>query len=148
MNMNFINQTIQFQVEVEEEQCGAGLQEEAERRLANLIESCNDLFGAKVVISASGESPSQQQQIFQIQAIVYSLSGDIVAVKKADTVRVAPRRALDAIEHRVHHQRGNTKEQGKRRELHDWRADGLEGAGIFTGRSFDARYIEEILAEF
>jgi len=145
--MNFINQPIQFQVELDEAQLSAELQEEVERRLANLIEGRNDLFGAKIFISAPGESPSQQQ-VFQVQATVYALSGDFVAVKKADTVQVALRRALDAIEHQVHHQRGNHNEQWKRREIHDWQADGFEDGGIFTGKNFDARYIEEILAEF
>jgi len=130
-----------------EVQLSAILQQEAEQRLANLIENRNDLFGAKICIDARDESPSQQR-ICQVQEIVYALSGDFVAMKKAGTVQVALRRALDAIEHQVHHQRGNHNEQWKRREIRDWRADELEVGGIFTGQNFDARYIEELLAEF
>jgi hypothetical protein len=139
-----MNRSVQFQTEV---QLSAILQQEAERRLANLIENRNDLFGAKICINPTGESPSQQQ-MFQVQVIVYALSGDFVSMKKADTVQVALRRALDAIEHQVHHQRGNHNEQWKRREIRDWRADELDVGGIFTGQNFDARYIEELLAEF
>ena len=147
MNINLINQPIQFQVELDETQLSAEWKEEAERRLANLIENRNDLFGAKILINGFGESPSRQK-MFQVQVTIYALSGDIVATKKADTVRVALRRALDAIEHQVHHQLGNHNEQRKRREIHDWWSDEFEHRGIFTGQNFDARYIEEILAEF
>ena len=147
MTINFSNQPIELQVEIGEDQLGAKLQEEVEQRLATLIASRNDLFGTKIFISAPGES-SSQQQMFQAEVIVYALSGDFIAMKKADTVHVALRRALDAIEHQVHHQRSNHKEQRKQREIHDWEADGFEDGGIFTGQNFDARYIEEILAEF
>lgn len=144
--MNFIDLPIQFQVEVDDANITAELKGEAERRLLDLFEAHDDLTGAEISITAIDENPDQPYR-YEVRVCLYAWPGDLVAVKKADAVQVALRRALDAIEHRVHHQTRNHREHSKRRELHDWQADDLKDERIFVGAIYDARLVQGMLAE-
>jgi ribosome-associated translation inhibitor RaiA len=144
--MNFIDLPIQFQVEVDEEQLSSQLQEEAERRLSDLIEAHNDLIGGEVSITAL-EGNTDQAHNFQVRVVLDAWPSDLVVVKKAGTLQVALRRALDAIEHQVRQVHKNHQGHWKRREINDRRADDPEDMGIYVGAIYDARVVEEMFAE-
>lgn len=116
--MNFVDSSIQFQVEVSEEN---------PRAASNI---------------APEERPNHPH-LEQMRVVPYSRPSDDVRAKSAGTAQDALRKALVTVERHVSPEWENVKKHFRPPALLDVQADDLEDMGIFVGEVYDERIIQE-----
>jgi len=118
--MNFVDMSIQFQVEVCEE---------------------NPSPDSNI---APEERPNYAH-LEQMWVVLYSRPSDIVVGKQAGTVQDGLRKALETIERHVPEEWEKGKKQFRRLAIPDMQAGDLEDIGILVGEVYDEKIIEECL---
>jgi ribosome-associated translation inhibitor RaiA len=91
------------------------LKAEVEERLRKLASEDTDIVGAAVAVTAPGKGV--EPFFFQARVVVYGRPENIAAVKQDDTVQVALRETLSAIERQVREKREKLGEPWKRHDL-------------------------------
>ncbi len=87
------------------------LKSEVEKRLRELAGEDTDMVGAAVAAAAPGRG------LYQVRVVVYGRPKEIVAVKQDETVQLALREALSAVERQVHEKRERLGQPWKRSDL-------------------------------
>ena len=86
----------------------SNLMTEAEERLRALAEDRRDLIGAAVAVEELARE--QTPHFFQARVVLYIRPENIAAVEKADTLDLALKSALNAVERQVHERRAKLAE--------------------------------------
>jgi ribosome-associated translation inhibitor RaiA len=92
------------------------LKAEVEERLRDLASEDTDLVGSAVAVTAPGKG-TEEAFLYQARIVVYARPTDIAAVKQDETVQVALREALSAIERQVREKREKLGAPWKRHDL-------------------------------
>lgn len=92
------------------------LKAEVEERLRDLAGEDTDIVGAAVAVTAPGRGV-EDAFLYQARVVVYARPADIAAVKQDESVQVALRDAVDAIERQVREKRAKLGEPWKRHDL-------------------------------
>lgn len=113
--MNYVDLPIEFHAEVDT--TTEELEREATSRLIELSEGHSDMTGASVSIErqAHGETP----HLYRARVTVYVRPKNINAQEKHESMRIALKGALDAIERQVRNKREKRGETWKREDIED-----------------------------
>jgi hypothetical protein len=142
--MNFVDLSIQFQVEVDKVNLIAILTSETELRLIDLAKAQNNLTGATVCITAREQGSDVSGQF---QGVNSTLPSNLLAMKQANTLQGAFGEALEKDQRQMRKVRRNRKEHLKLLDIPDWQADDLMDMGVLLGEAYDEKIIEELLAQ-
>ena len=91
------------------------LKAEVEQRLRDLASEDTDLVGSAVAVTAPGKGV--QPFLYQARVVVYARPEDIAAVKQDESVSVALRDALAAVERQIREKREKLGAPWKRHDL-------------------------------
>jgi ribosomal subunit interface protein len=113
--MTLLNLPIEFHAEVKGPT--DELQREAEKRLLELSEGHSDMTGASISIDrqAHGETP----HLYRSRVTVYVRPKNIHAQEKHESMSIALKGALDAVERQIRKKREKRGETWKREDIDD-----------------------------
>lgn len=113
--MEMLDLPIEFHAEVD--QATDQLEREAEERLMELSKGHSDMTGASVLIErqAHGETP----HLYRARVTVYMRPKNQNAQEKDESMQLALKGALDAIERQVRKNRAKREETWKREDIAD-----------------------------
>lgn len=92
------------------------LKAEVEERLRDLASEDTDIVGAAVAVTASGKGV-EEPCFYQARIVVHGRPTDIAAVKQDESVLVALREALEAVERQAREKREKLGAPWKRHDL-------------------------------
>jgi hypothetical protein len=133
-SMNFVDLSIQFQVEVDQINLSAILAGETEMRLINLAKAQNNQTGATICITTREQGSIVSGQF---QGVNSTLPSNLLAMKQANTVQDVFGKTLETAQREVRQVRRN------RPDIPDWQADDLMDMGVLLGEVYDAKVVQE-----